>query len=132
MSEAFVYDAIRTPRGKGKKDGSLYEVKPVNLLAGLLTDLQQRHQFDTAKVDDRPLWSMATLMTSIPNPSGRLPQFVIQFDQLDKIPNNLMDAVFKRMKSQVQDNETAHPFAPKAATAAAPAKGKTAPKRKYT
>ena len=34
MSEAFVYDAIRTPRGKGKKDGSLHEVKPVNLLAG--------------------------------------------------------------------------------------------------
>ena len=52
MTEAFVFDAIRTPRGKGKKDGSLYEVKPVNLLAGLLTDLQQRHQFDTAMVDD--------------------------------------------------------------------------------
>jgi len=52
MTEAFVFDAIRTPRGKGKKDGSLYEVKPVNLLAGLLTDLQQRHQFDTARVDD--------------------------------------------------------------------------------
>jgi acetyl-CoA C-acetyltransferase len=47
-----VFDAIRTPRGKGKKDGSLYEVKPINLLAGLLTDLQQRHQFDTAQVDD--------------------------------------------------------------------------------
>ena len=52
MTEAYVFDAIRTPRGKGKKDGSLYEVKPVNLLAGLLTDLQQRHQFDTALVDD--------------------------------------------------------------------------------
>jgi acetyl-CoA C-acetyltransferase len=52
MSEAFVFDAIRTPRGKGKKDGSLYEVKPVNLLAGVLTDLQQRNGFDTAKVDD--------------------------------------------------------------------------------
>lgn len=52
MTEAFVFDAIRTPRGKGKKDGSLYEVKPINLLAGLLTDLQQRHQFDTAQVDD--------------------------------------------------------------------------------
>ena len=52
MTEAFVFDAIRTPRGKGKKDGSLYEVKPVRLLAGLLTELQQRHQFDTAQVDD--------------------------------------------------------------------------------
>ena len=41
MSEAFVYDAIRTPRGKGKKDGSLHEVKPINLLTGLLTELQR-------------------------------------------------------------------------------------------
>ena len=52
MTEAFVYDAIRTPRGKGKKDGSLYEVKPVNLLAGVLTELQRRNDFDTSKVDD--------------------------------------------------------------------------------
>jgi acetyl-CoA C-acetyltransferase len=52
MTEAFVYDAIRTPRGKGKKDGSLYEVKPVNLLAGVLTELQRRNDFDTGQVDD--------------------------------------------------------------------------------
>ena len=52
MTEAYVFDAIRTPRGKGKKDGSLYEVKPVNLLSGLLSDLQKRNQFDTAQVDD--------------------------------------------------------------------------------
>ena len=52
MSEAFVYDAIRMPRGKGKKDGSLHEVKPVNLLAGLLTELQRRNDLDTAAVDD--------------------------------------------------------------------------------
>jgi acetyl-CoA C-acetyltransferase len=52
MTEAFIYDAIRTPRGKGKKDGSLHEVKPINLLAGLLTQLHQRNQFDTSAVDD--------------------------------------------------------------------------------
>jgi acetyl-CoA C-acetyltransferase len=52
MSEAFVYDAIRTPRGKGKKDGSLHEVKPVNLLAGVLAELQRRNDLDTAAVDD--------------------------------------------------------------------------------
>ena len=52
MTEAYVYDAIRTPRGKGKKDGSLHEVKPINLLAGLLSELQRRNDFDTAKVDD--------------------------------------------------------------------------------
>lgn len=52
MSEALVYDAIRTPRGKGKKDGSLHEVKPVTLLAGVLNDLQARNDFDTAEVED--------------------------------------------------------------------------------
>jgi len=52
MSEAFVYDAIRTPRGKGKKDGSLHEVKPVDLLAGVLAQLQSRNQLDTAALDD--------------------------------------------------------------------------------
>ena len=52
MTEAFVFDAIRTPRGKGKKDGSLYEVKPIDLLAGLLRELQRRNDLDTARVDD--------------------------------------------------------------------------------
>ncbi|MEN8293276.1 acetyl-CoA C-acetyltransferase [Acinetobacter radioresistens] len=52
MSEAYIIDAIRTPRGKGKKDGSLYEVKPISLLTGLLNELQYRHQLDTSKVDD--------------------------------------------------------------------------------
>ncbi|AOE86768.1 acetyl-CoA C-acetyltransferase [Pseudomonas sp. TCU-HL1] len=53
MSQAvFIYDAIRTPRGKGKKDGSLFTVKPVHLAAGLLTELQQRHDLDTSRVDD--------------------------------------------------------------------------------
>ena len=51
MTEAYVFDAIRTPRGKGKKDGSLHEVKPVNLLAGVLQELQRRNDFDTAQVD---------------------------------------------------------------------------------
>lgn len=52
MSEAYIIDAIRTPRGKGKKDGSLHQVKPISLLTVLLNELQARHQFDTSKVDD--------------------------------------------------------------------------------
>ncbi len=52
MTQAFIYDAIRTPRGKGKKDGSLHEVKPVNLLAGVLRELQRRNDFDTGQIDD--------------------------------------------------------------------------------
>ncbi|QPF38506.1 acetyl-CoA C-acetyltransferase [Acinetobacter sp. TTH0-4] len=52
MSEAYIIDAIRTPRGKGKKDGSLYEVKPITLLTTLLNELKSRHDLDTSKVDD--------------------------------------------------------------------------------
>ncbi|KAF1054726.1 MAG: putative acyltransferase [Stenotrophomonas maltophilia] len=52
MTDAFIYDAVRTPRGKGKKDGALHSVKPVNLMAGVLRALQQRNRLDTAQVDD--------------------------------------------------------------------------------
>ena len=52
MTDAYIYDALRTPRGKGKKDGSLHTVKPVSLLSGLLRDLQHTHRLDTAQVDD--------------------------------------------------------------------------------
>lgn len=50
--EAFIFDAIRTPRGRGRKSGALYEVAPVELLAALLQELQNRSQLDTAQVDD--------------------------------------------------------------------------------
>ncbi|MEO0437841.1 MAG: acetyl-CoA C-acetyltransferase [Pseudomonadota bacterium] len=49
---AYIYDAVRTPRSKGKPGGSLHEVKPIDLGAGLLRALQQRHDLDTAYVDD--------------------------------------------------------------------------------
>ncbi len=52
INEAFIFDAIRTPRGKGKPGGALHEVKPISLLTQLLTSLQQRNQFETADVDD--------------------------------------------------------------------------------
>ena len=52
MTQALIFDAIRTPRGKGKADGALHSVKPVNLMAGLLTALQQRTDLDTRQVDD--------------------------------------------------------------------------------
>jgi acetyl-CoA C-acetyltransferase len=52
MTHAMLFDAVRTPRGKGKRDGSLHSIKPVDLLGGLLNQLQARHGFDTAQVDD--------------------------------------------------------------------------------
>lgn len=52
MTEAYIFDAVRTPRGKGKKDGALYSVKPVDLVVGLLKALETRNRLDTAQVDD--------------------------------------------------------------------------------
>ena len=52
MTQALIFDALRTPRGKGKSDGALHSVKPVNLVAGLLKALQQRTALDTSQVDD--------------------------------------------------------------------------------
>src|SRR3954463_7863074 len=53
MAEAFVYDHIRTPRGKGKKVGSLHEVKPVDLIVGLLDEIKERNpSLDPNRVDD--------------------------------------------------------------------------------
>jgi acetyl-CoA C-acetyltransferase len=52
MAEAMVFEAIRTPRGRGKSSGSLHEVKPISLLTGVLKELQKRHDLDTSQVDD--------------------------------------------------------------------------------
>jgi acetyl-CoA C-acetyltransferase len=52
VSEALIYDAVRTPRGKGKSSGSLYTVRPVDLLATVLRAIRDRNQLDTAEVDD--------------------------------------------------------------------------------
>ncbi|KRF16457.1 acetyl-CoA acetyltransferase [Nocardioides sp. Soil797] len=53
MAEAFVYDHIRTPRGKGKANGSLHEVKPVDLASGLIKEIQSRNpNLDPNRVDD--------------------------------------------------------------------------------
>jgi len=51
--EAFVYDHLRTPRGKGKAAGSLHEVKPVDLVVGLIDELRERNpDLDTTRIDD--------------------------------------------------------------------------------
>lgn len=52
MSEAMIFDAVRTPRGKGKSSGSLYTVRPVDLLATTLRAIRDRNDLDTVEVDD--------------------------------------------------------------------------------
>ena len=52
MSQAFIFDAVRTPRGRGKPDGSLHEVAPVELAATPLRALARRNELDTSLVED--------------------------------------------------------------------------------
>ena len=52
MTECFVYDTVRTPRGKGKKDGSLHEVTALELSTQTLKAIRDRNNLDTALVDD--------------------------------------------------------------------------------
>lgn len=52
MPEAFIYEAIRTPRGRGKADGALHEVKPISLLTGLMRELPRRTGLDPAAIED--------------------------------------------------------------------------------
>lgn len=52
MTDAYIFDAVRTPRGRGKKDGSLHEVTPTSLLSHVLKRLRDRNELDTDQVDD--------------------------------------------------------------------------------
>ncbi len=52
MPEAYLFDAVRTPRGRGKDNGSLYTVRPIDLLAQSLVALRDRNGLDTAQIDD--------------------------------------------------------------------------------
>jgi acetyl-CoA C-acetyltransferase len=51
-TDAYIYDAIRTPRGRGKANGSLNPVRPLDLLKALFDELRERHDLDTSQVDD--------------------------------------------------------------------------------
>ena len=52
MPEAFIYDHVRTPRGRGKFDGALHEITPIQLAAQTLAALRDRSQLDTSLLDD--------------------------------------------------------------------------------
>lgn len=52
MTEAYVYDAVRTPRGKGKQSGSLHEITALSLGTQVLEAIRDRNELDTSKVDD--------------------------------------------------------------------------------
>jgi acetyl-CoA C-acetyltransferase len=73
-NHAYIYDAVRTPRSKGKKDGKLHEVKPIELGAGLLRELRSRHDLDTAYVDD----VMLGCVTPVGEQGSNIAKLVVQ------------------------------------------------------
>jgi acetyl-CoA C-acetyltransferase len=52
MNEAFLYDAVRTPRGRGRKDGALHVIRPVDLARQVLVAIRERNRIDTRRVED--------------------------------------------------------------------------------
>ena len=52
MTEAYIFDAVRTPRGKGKSTGTLHEVTALSLATQVLQAIRERNNLDTSKVDD--------------------------------------------------------------------------------
>ena len=59
MADAYIFDAVRTPRGKGKKDGSLHEITALSLASQVLEALRDRNNLDTKYVDDVVLGCVA-------------------------------------------------------------------------
>jgi len=71
MTEAFLYDALRTPRGKGKPTGALHGVKPISLVTGLIDELRCRHpSLNAARIDDIVLG----VVTPVGDQGGDLPR----------------------------------------------------------
>lgn len=80
MTEAYIYDAIRTPRGKGRADGSLHEVTSVRLSAHVLNSLKARNHLDGHAVED-VIWGN---VTQVGEQGGNLARTAVLASDLDE------------------------------------------------
>ncbi|MCO4824875.1 MAG: acetyl-CoA C-acetyltransferase [Amylibacter sp.] len=78
--DAYIYDTTRSPRGKGKKDGSLHEVSAVRLSAEVLNNLQARTGFDSKDVDD-VIWGN---VSQVGEQGGCLARSAVLYSDLDE------------------------------------------------
>ena len=62
MTDCYIYDTVRTPRGKGKKNGSLHEVTAVELATQVLNNIKNRNSIDTSDIDDVVLGCVSLLI----------------------------------------------------------------------
>ncbi|MFD1797426.1 acetyl-CoA C-acetyltransferase [Paracoccus aurantiacus] len=80
MSDAFIYDAVRTPRGKGRPDGSLHEVTSLALSAGILNALKDRNNLEGHAVEDVILGNV----TQVKEQGGCLARSAVLASDLDE------------------------------------------------
>jgi len=73
MAEAYIYDAVRTPRGKGKQNGSLHEQTSLQLATQVLQAIRDRNNLDTSKVDD----VVMGVLSPIGEQGGNLPRIAV-------------------------------------------------------
>lgn len=83
MTQAYIYDHVRSPRGRGKKDGSLHTVTPVNLLAQVLSAIKSRNDFDVTAIED----VITGCVTAVGEQGGNIGRFAaIMADYSDEVP----------------------------------------------
>jgi acetyl-CoA C-acetyltransferase len=80
MTEAYIYDAVRSPRGKGRKDGALHEVTSVNLSAQILNAVKERNNLDTKSIED-VIWGNVTQVGEQGGCLARTAVLASDFDQ---------------------------------------------------
>jgi len=80
MTEAYIYDAVRTPRGKGRKDGSLHEVTSARLSAGVMNALKERNNLEGHAVED-VIWGN---VTQVAEQGGCLARTAVLASDLDQ------------------------------------------------
>jgi len=80
MAEAYIYDALRTPRGKGKATGSLHTLAPIDLMKTVLIALRERNELDTAEVDDLILGCVEPVQEQ----GGNLPRIAALYSGYDQ------------------------------------------------
>lgn len=97
--DAFIYDAIRTPRGKGKRNGALHGIKPISLVVGLIDEIRKRNpELDTDRIDDlvlgvvSPLGDQGSCIARTAALAAGLPDSVAGF-QLNRFCGSGLEAV---------------------------------------
>ncbi|MEY8096955.1 acetyl-CoA C-acetyltransferase [Falsihalocynthiibacter sp. S25ZX9] len=80
MTEAYIYDAVRSPRGKGRKDGALHELTSVNLSAQILNAVKERNNLDTKSIED-VIWGNVTQVGEQGGCLARTAVLASDFDQ---------------------------------------------------